>query len=411
MTPATTTTTTTTATVYTKPGCSYCVKAKALLAKHDIPFREIVLSDDAAATTATTAAVRVTNKKAQKLTFPQIYMGPVHVGGYSHIRDLLEEPLLKENSLRFSPFPIEHADMYDMYKKAVASFWTAEEIDFGKDRDDWDLKLNDDERHFIKHVLAFFAGADGIVQENLAQNFLNEIQVPEARLFYSYQIFNEAVHSQTYGMLIDAYIESPEEKHRLFDAVQTIPCVKKKADWALRWTDKSRTFAERLVAFVCVEGLLFSGAFCAIFWLKKRGLMPSLAFSNELISRDEGLHQNFGTLLYTNHLVHKLSRQRVEAIVREAVEHEEEFITEAVPCALIGMNADLLKQYIRFVADTIVVSLGYPKMYGATNPFDFMINICLTGKTNFFERRVSEYQRAGVMTDQSDCVFGLDEDF
>lgn len=391
-------------TIYTKPECSYCKKAKALLTKHDIPFREVVLSDVAV------LKEQLGIVKKSPLTFPQIYINKTYVGGYQDLRDRLEEPLLIENPLRFTPFPIQHADMYDMYKRAVASFWTAEEIDFSKDRDDWDYKLKPDEKHFIKHVLAFFASSDGIVQENLAQNFLNEIQIPEARLFYSYQIFNESIHNQTYGLLIDTYIDDDVEKKHLFEAVRTIPCVEKKAQWALKWMDKSRSFAERLVAFVCVEGLLFSGSFCSIFWLKKRGLMPSLAFSNELISRDEGLHQNFGTLLYTKYLRHKLSADRVAAIVREAVEHEEEFTTVAVPCALIGMNADLLKQYIRFVADTIVVSLGYEPLYGATNPFDFMINISLQGKTNFFERRVSEYQRAGVMAGGEDA-FGLDEEF
>jgi len=392
-------------TIYTKPECSYCKKAKALLTKHDIPFREVVLSDVAV------LKEQLGIVKKSPLTFPQIYINKTYVGGYQDLRDRLEEPLLIENPLRFTPFPIQHADMYDMYKRAVASFWTAEEIDFSKDRDDWDYKLKPDEKHFIKHVLAFFASSDGIVQENLAQNFLNEIQIPEARLFYSYQIFNESIHNQTYGLLIDTYIDDDAEKKHLFEAVRTIPCVEKKAQWALKWMDKSRSFAERLVAFVCVEGLLFSGSFCSIFWLKKRGLMPSLAFSNELISRDEGLHQNFGTLLYTKYLRHKLSANRVAAIVREAVEHEEEFTTVAVPCALIGMNADLLKQYIRFVADTIVVSLGYEPLYGATNPFDFMINISLQGKTNFFERRVSEYQRAGVMAGGGEDAFGLDEEF
>jgi ribonucleotide reductase beta subunit family protein with ferritin-like domain len=394
-------------TVYTKEDCSYCKKAKELLIGHDIPFREIIVSD----ASSLKDLVKVQKSKSRQITFPQVYFGNVCIGGYEHLRDKLEEPLLKENPLRFSPFPIEHSDMYDMYKKSVASFWTAEEIDFSKDRDDWDLKLKPQERHFVKHVLAFFASADGIVQENLAQNFLNDVQVPEARMFYSYQIFNEAIHNQTYGMLIDAYIDDAAEKKHLFEAIRTIPCVQKKAEWALMWTDKSKTFAERLVAFVCVEGLLFSGSFCAIFWLKKRGLMPSLAFSNELISRDEGLHQNFGTLLYTKYLKHKLPASRVISIVREAVEHEEEFITEAVPCALIGMNADLLKQYIRFVADTIIVSLGYPAVYKVSNPFDFMINICLQGKTNFFERRVSEYQRSCIMANQEDCVFGLDDEF
>lgn len=389
------------ATVYTKPGCTYCAKAKALLKKHGIQTKEVVLEDVGS----------LQEKKMGAVTFPQIYMGNAYVGGYENLRDRLEEPLLQENALRFSPFPIQYPDIYDMYKKAVASFWTAEEIDFGKDRNDWDLKLKDDERHFIKYILAFFASSDGIVQENLAQNFNNEIQIPEARLFYSYQIFNESIHSQTYGMLIDAYIDEPEEKQRLFEAIQTIPAVQKKAQWAMKWMDPSRPFAERLIAFVCVEGLLFSGAFCAIFWLKKRGLMPSLAFSNELISRDEGMHQQFGTLLYRKYVVHKLGQDRVEAIVREAVAHEEEFITEAVPCALIGMNADFLRDYIRFVADSILASLGYRKIYMVSNPFDFMINICLQGKTNFFERRVSEYQRSRVMADADACAFALDEEF
>jgi ribonucleoside-diphosphate reductase beta chain len=320
-----------------------------------------------------------------------------------------EEPLLVENKNRFVLFPIQHGDIWQMYKQAEASFWTAEEIDLAQDATDW-AGLNDGERHFISHVLAFFAASDGIVNENLGANFFNEVQFPEAKCFYGFQIMMENIHAETYSLLIDTYIKDPKEKQRLFQAIETVPCVKKKADWALKWI-MSENFAERLVAFAAVEGIFFSGSFCSIFWLKKRGLMPGLTFSNELISRDEGLHCDFACLLYTQHLNGKISKERVYEIIRDAVVIEQEFVSEALPVNLIGMNAKLMTEYIEFVADRLVATLGYPKIYNATNPFDFMEMISLQGKTNFFEKRVAEYQKAGVMSEKDQHKFSLEEDF
>ncbi|KAK9369042.1 ribonucleotide reductase [Lipomyces kononenkoae] len=326
-----------------------------------------------------------------------------------------KEPLLTENKHRFVLFPIKYHEIWQMYKKAEASFWTAEEIDLGKDLHDWENRLNDDERYFISHVLAFFAASDGIVNENLVERFSNEVQIPEARCFYGFQIMIENIHSETYSLLIDTYIKDTAERAYLFDAIETIPCIKKKADWALRWiSDKESIFAERLIAFAAVEGIFFSGSFASIFWLKKRGLMPGLTFSNELISRDEGLHTDFACLLFS-HLQHRPSKKTVEKIIVEAVAIEQEFLVEALPVALLGMNAKLMEQYIEFVADRLLVALGNKKVYNATNPFDFMENISLAGKTNFFEKRVSDYQKAGVMasTKQSsqESSFAFDEDF
>lgn len=321
------------------------------------------------------------------------------------------EPILQENPNRFVLFPIEHDDIWQYYKKAEASFWTAEEIDLSSDRADWTEKLNDDERYFIKHVLAFFAASDGIVNENLAENFVSEVQYTEAKFFYGFQIAMENIHSETYSLLIDTYISSSEEKNRLFNAIDTLDCVKKKADWALNWIDNGN-YAERLVAFAAVEGIFFSGSFCSIFWLKKRGLMPGLSFSNELISRDEGLHCDFACLLYTKHLKNQLPKSHVQRIITDAVEIEKEFITESLPVKLIGMNSDLMKQYIEFVADRLLVELGNTKFYNVENPFDFMELISLQGKTNFFEKRVGEYQKAGVLSSESKgASFSLDEDF
>lgn len=320
-----------------------------------------------------------------------------------------EEPILKENKDRFVLFPIKHHDIWEMYKKAEASFWTAEEIDLSSDGQDWDKKLSDDEKHFIKHVLAFFAASDGIVNENLAVNFMNEVQYPEARCFYGFQIMIENIHSETYSLLIDTYIKNPAEKDRLFNSIDTLPCVGKKADWALKWI-KNGNFAERLIAFAAVEGIFFSGSFCSIFWLKKRGLMPGLTFSNELISRDEGLHCDFACLLYSQ-LVNQLPPESVKAIITNAVEIEKDFVSDALPVRLIGMNAEMMCQYIEFVADRLLLALGCPKAYNATNPFDFMELISLQGKTNFFEKRVAEYQKSGVMGKKEDNIFSLDEDF
>ena len=283
-----------------------------------------------------------------------------------------------------------------MYKKAEASFWTAEEIDLSKDTHDWNNRLNDDERHFISHVLAFFAASDGIVNENLIERFSNEVQAAEARCFYGFQIMMENIHSETYSLLIDSYIKDPAQREYLFDAIETVPCVKRKAEWALRWiSDKRSSFGERLVAFAAVEGIFFSGSFASIFWLKKRGLMPGLTFSNELISRDEGMHTDFACLLFS-HLQRRPHPDTVERIIKEAVAIEQEFLTDALPCKLIGMNADLMCQYIEFVADRLLVSLGNEKYYNKSNPFDFMDMISLQGKTNFFEKRVSDYAKAGI---------------
>ncbi len=319
-----------------------------------------------------------------------------------------DELLLRENKDRFVILPINYPKIWEMYKKHEASFWTAEEIDLSGDMKDW-ASLNDGERHFISHVLAFFAASDGIVNENLAVNFMSETQLPEARCFYGFQIMMENIHAETYALLIDSYIKDPQEKHRLFHAIETVPAVRKKAEWALRWIQNG-SFAERLVAFAAVEGIFFSGSFCSIFWLKKRGLMPGLTFSNELISRDEGLHCEFACLLY-GMLNHKLSREAVAAIIGDAVAIEKEFISDALPVKLIGMNADLMKQYIEFVADRWMNELGYPKLFNVSNPFDFMEMISLQGKTNFFEKRVGDYQKAGLLSAKTAQSFSLEEDF
>ena len=326
-------------------------------------------------------------------------------------KNLQEEPILKENKDRFVLFPIRQHEIWKFYKQAEASFWTAEEIDLSQDQKDWEA-LNDGERHFIKHVLAFFAASDGIVNENLAEHFISEVQYTEAKFFYGFQITIENIHSETYSLLIDTYVQDPKEKDSLFNAIETMDCVKKKAEWALRWIDKG-SFAERLIAFAAVEGIFFSGSFCSIFWLKKRGLMPGLTFSNELISRDEGLHCDFACHLYTKHVVNKLPEQVVIDVIKDAVEIEKEFVTDALPVNLIGMNAELMRQYIEFVADRLLNELIGKKIYGATNPFDFMDMISLKGKTNFFEKRVAEYQKAGVLnsTEKESSKFSLDEDF
>lgn len=321
-----------------------------------------------------------------------------------------DEPILKENPNRFVLFPIQHNDIWEFYKKSEASFWTAEEIDLAQDIMDWENKLNNDERHFIKHVLAFFAASDGIVNENLAENFLSEVQYTEAKFFYGFQVMMENIHSETYSLLIDTYIKNNAEKDHLFNAIDTLDCVKKKAEWALNWIDNGN-FAERLVAFAAVEGIFFSGSFCSIFWLKKRGLMPGLTFSNELISRDEGMHCDFACLLYTKHLRNQLPEATVTKIITDAVEIEKEFVTDALPVKLIGMNADMMSQYIEFVADRLLLELGLSKVYNSTNPFDFMDMISLQGKTNFFEKRVAEYQKSGVANGNEGSQFSLDEDF
>eukprot|EP00592_Proboscia_alata_P011902 CAMPEP_0194392878 /NCGR_PEP_ID=MMETSP0174-20130528/122984_1 /TAXON_ID=216777 /ORGANISM="Proboscia alata, Strain PI-D3" /LENGTH=513 /DNA_ID=CAMNT_0039188495 /DNA_START=64 /DNA_END=1606 /DNA_ORIENTATION=- len=323
---------------------------------------------------------------------------------------LKPEPLLADNPGRFVIFPIQHEDVWEMYKKAEASFWTAEEIDLASDLNDW-KSLSANERHFVSHILAFFAASDGIVNENLASNFATEITIPEARCFYGFQIAVENIHSETYSLLIDTYVRDPSERHHLLNAIETVPCVQEKAQWALQWCEpKNASFAERCIAFAAVEGIFFSGSFCAVFWLKKRGLMPGLSFSNELISRDEGLHCDFACLLYSK-LVNKLSDERVTEIITNAVEIEKSFVTDALPVELIGMNSALMCTYIEFCADRLLVELGVPKFYSSENPFPWMEMISLQGKTNFFEKRVGEYSKSGVGVDAADQVFDLDADF
>jgi len=317
------------------------------------------------------------------------------------------EHILQENKDRFVMFPLKYHDIWEMYKTAEHSFWTAEEIDLAQDLTDWNEKLNDNEKHFIKMVLAFFAASDGIVNENLAENFLKEVQYPEAKSFYGFQIAMENVHSETYSLLIDTYIKDSAEKDRLFHAIDNFPSIMKKADWALKWIS-SESFAERLIAFAAVEGIFFSGSFCSIFWLKKRGLMPGLTFSNELISRDEGLHCQFATLLHNRYITDKVTPERIQEIICSAVEIEKEFITESLPVSLIGMNSKLMEQYIQFTADFWLQALGCKKVYNVENPFDFMDMISLQGKTNFFEKRVAEYQK---VSDKAIDFDKLDDDF
>ena len=317
------------------------------------------------------------------------------------------EKILEENKNRFVLFPLEHHDIWGYYKKAQQVFWTAEEIDLQQDLTDWE-KLNEGEKHFVKHVLAFFAASDGIVNENLAENFVAEVQYTEAKFFYGFQIMMENIHSETYSLLIDTYIKDKEEQNHLFNAIDTVPAVQKKAEWALKWIG-SDSFVERLIAFAAVEGIFFSGSFCSIFWLKKRGLMPGLSFSNELISRDEGLHTDFAVHLYNNHIENKLSRERLIEIIDSALVIEKEFITEALPVSLIGMNSNLMKQYLEYVSDRLLMDLGVGKVYNAENPFDFMQNIALQNKTNFFEKRVADYVKSGVGEVQEQISF--DEDF
>jgi ribonucleoside-diphosphate reductase subunit M2 len=323
------------------------------------------------------------------------------------------DPLLMENPRRWVMFPIQYPEVWEMYKKHEASFWTAEEIDLTQDNKDWDT-LSGSEQHFIKHVLAFFAASDGIVIENLGAQFATEVQIPEARAFYGFQTAMENIHSETYSLLIEQYIKDPAEKEMIFDAIHTMPAVSEKARWAVQWMQKDNSFAERIVAFAAVEGILFSGSFCAIFWLRKRGLMPGLTFSNELISRDEGLHTDFACLLYSM-LQHKLPDEVVHSIIRGAVSTERQFICGALSCDLIGMNSELMTRYIEFVADRLLETLGHPKIFGANNPFDWMELISLQGKTNFFEKRVGEYQKAGVMAstaeDNGIIGFSLEVDF
>lgn len=320
-----------------------------------------------------------------------------------------QEPILQPNDSRFVIFPIQHNDLWEWYKKQQACFWTAEEIDLHSDLVDWTTKLTDDERYFIKHILAFFAASDGIVNENLAENFVNEVQYSEAKFFYGFQIMMENIHSETYSLLIDTYVKDEVEKDRLFRAIEVFPAIKKKADWALKWIE-SDSFAERLIAFAAVEGIFFSGAFCSIFWLKKRGLLPGLTFSNELISRDEGMHCDFAVHLHNNHIVNRVPKERIKEIIVDALDIEREFVTESLPVSLIGMNSKLMTQYLEFVTDRLLLEFGCEKVYDVVNPFDFMEMISLEGKTNFFEKRVSEYQKAGVKSGGTGSI-SFDSDF
>jgi len=396
--------------VFTKPGCSFCTDAERLLGERGIEYVAVKCTD------AEDARSKLGVMAPPFTTFPVIIDAQGrYVGGYIQLRDTLTEPLLQPSLTRFSAFPIEYEHIYELYKRAISCFWTADEITLAQDATDFQT-LTADEQHFVKYVLAFFASSDGIVNENLMGNFSKEIQISEARSFYAFQAFNEAEHNRTYGMLIDSLVTDLDERDRLFNAITEIPAVQRKAEWALTWLDPAtRSFAERLVAFLCVEGILFSGSFCAIFWLKRAhpGLLPGLSLSNQFIARDEALHCEHAAALY-NCLVHKLTHAQVHAIVGEAVENEKQFITDAVPCTLIGMNPGLMGQYIEFVADSLMADIGYPPLYGTKNPFAWMEAISLEGKTNFFESRVSEYARAGISKggaasgDQSFCT---DDDF
>ena len=383
--------------ILSKDGCTYCEHAVTLCKEYDLEYKQTKVDKTELKERCGT----------QASTYPQIFMNDVLVGDFFEFQEFLEEaePMLLPTLSRFTVFPIKHENLWAMYKKAQMSNWTAEEIDFSKDMDDWD-GLSDNEKHFIKYILAFFAGSDGIVFENINNNFADEIQLTEARSFYAYQCHNEMVHGETYSKLIDKYIKSSTEKNQLFEAIKTIPCIERKAKWAMKWFSKERPFAERLLAFACVEGIFFSGSFCAIFWLKKRGLLPGLCFSNELISRDEGMHQEFAVEVF-NMLKNKPSASVIEEIIRDAVSIEKEFITDALPCSLIGMNSDKMIEYIEYVADRLAKQVGHDKIWNTKNPFDFMENISLDGKTNFFEKRVGDY---GKMDEDSTNI-EFDDDF
>lgn len=374
----------------------------------------IVAPVEAPTSRSTSQKAKASVKKERKVSVGKVEEAGVALPDTTSVVEAVPvvavEPLLDPNEDRFVIFPIRYPDIWAKYKQHMSVFWTPEEIDLSKDVSHWE-RLNDGERHFIKHILGFFAGADGIVMENLAIRFTRDVQIPEAKFFYSCQNLLEAVHSETYSLLIDTYITDPVEKADLLRATKTIPCVEKKAKWAMEWIDSADAdFATRLVGFACVEGIFFSGAFCAIFWLKQRGLMPGLTLSNEFIARDEGIHTDFACLLYSK-IVNRLTKQKVHKIIREAVKIEKQFITKALPCELIGMNADLMKQYIEFVADRLSLQLGYPKIYAATNPFDFMERISLENKDNFFEKRVSTYAKGSVGKARAEMAFATDSTF
>lgn len=384
-------------TILSKDGCGMCDVAEQLVKNSGIQYTKQCVDK---------AKLHQLCGK-QVTSYPQILVNGKHIGDNFNLEEYLEdnfEPILNENPNRFTVFPIKYTNLWDLYKKSQMSNWTAEEIDLSKDMDDWN-SLSDNERRFVTHILAFFASSDGIVFENVDANFSKEVQISEARSFYAYQSHNEMVHGETYSLLIDKYISDPVEKDRIFRAIETIPCVAKKADWALKWFDQSLPFRDRLVAFACVEGIFFSGSFCAIFWLKKRGLMPGLSFSNELISRDEAMHQEFAVELF-GMLNNKSSTETVHSIIRQAVEIEKEFIIDALPCKLIGMDSEKMSEYIEYVANRLLKQLGYPTIWNAKNPFDFMENISLDGKTNFFEKRVGDYAK---FSNEGEITF--DEDF
>ena len=394
--------------VWCKPGCRFCVAAEELLREKGYGVQHRVFGN----VDELREALRERHLDEDAATFPQIFVDGAHVGGFEKLRDRVDEPILSPNALRFTPFPVRHFDVWEMYKKSLASFWLPQEIDLSKDRASW-KKLTSDERFFISRVLAFFASSDGLVMENIDVNFANEVQLPEARQVYAMQQAIEAIHSHVYGLLLDTYVEDEAEKDNLFRAIQTVPSVRAKAEWAMKFMNTREPFAIRLLAFACVEGLLFSGSFCAIYYLKKRGVMPGLCLSNDFISRDEGLHTEFAIMLF-NKLQHRPSTERVHAIVGEAVKHERTFITESLPCDMIGMNSRLMAQYIAFVADRLLAQLGYPAIYNATNPFDWMEAICLDSKVNFFESRSSNYARPNVMgsaKSHDDVWSTADDDF
>ena len=383
--------------ILSKEGCQYCDMAVELCKEYKLENKKTIVSKE-----------ELKKRCGQQASvYPQIVMNDELIGTYFDFQDYLEdtEPMLLPTLDRFTVFPIQHEHLWSMYKKAQMSNWTAEEIDFSKDMDDW-VNLSENEQHFIKYILAFFAGSDGIVFENLNNNCASEIQYTEARSFYAYQEHNEMVHGETYSKLIDKYIKSSSEKKQLFEAIQTIPCIENKAKWAMKWFNRDRSFGERLLAFACVEGIFFSGSFCAIFWLKKRGLLPGLCFSNELISRDEGLHLEFAIELFKM-LKHKPNASIIEEIVKDAVTIEKDFITDALPCSLIGMNSEKMSEYIEYVADRLLKQSGHDKIWGTKNPFDFMENISLDGKTNFFEKRVGDYGKI----DEDSTSIEFDEEF
>lgn len=390
-------------TVLSKPGCIQCDNTVDYLTNLGVSFEKKMVDKD--------KLFEICKKRVN--IYPQILVNGQYIGNNFDLEDYIEEnfePILEPTNSRFTTFPIKHNNLWEMYKKAQGSFWTAEEIDFSSDMNDWN-SLSMDEKHFIKTILAFFAASDGIVFENVNCNFAKEVQIPEARAFYGYQEYNEQIHSETYSLLIDKYITDHEEKEKLFSAIDNVPCVKSKAEWAMKWFNTDHSFAERLFAFACVEGIFFSGSFCAIFWLKKRGILPGLCFSNELISRDEGLHQDFAIELFKM-LRNKPATQTVHTIVKDAVDCEKNFIIEALPCRLIGMNSELMSNYIEFVADRLLKQAGYPTIWNAENPFDFMENICLDGKTNFFEKRVGDYGKSAVGLSEEDNKINFnDEDF